>query len=116
MLPRLFMKAAIAVIIMMAASLTGPAGKSVAQTVQDDESVGGGKFLRAVSRYCPGAKVMWSTSEASIYLSDKYLEDRSLDAIARSIAFEGLNDFPHSGHFSVRIQGSRGQGSADVNR
>ena len=108
------MKTAIAVIIIMASSLAGLASKSVAQT--DDESVGGGYFLRVVSRYCPGARVMWSTSEAYIYLSDKYLEDRNLDAIARNIAIEGLSAFPHSGHFYVRIQGSRGQGSADVNR
>src|SRR6266481_1593921 len=107
------MKTIIAVTLMTVASLAS-ASKSQAQTVRDDNS-GQAYFEHAAKVLCgPRARVLVSPDSASVILSGEYLQDRNLNEVARNLALDGLNAFPDSPSFSVFVQDSKGQGSAEV--
>jgi len=107
------MKMIIAVILMTAVSLS-PTSKSQAQTVRDDNS-GQAYFEHAARVLCgPKARVLVSPTSASVILSGEYLADRNLNEVARNLALDGLNAFPDSHSFSVFVQDSKGQGSAEL--
>jgi hypothetical protein len=107
------MKIIIAMILMTAACLM-PASRSQAQTVRDDNS--GQAYLEHAARVLcgPRARVFVSPTSASVILSGEYLADRNLNEVARNLAIDGLNAFPDSPSFSVFVQDSKGQGSAEV--
>jgi hypothetical protein len=91
-----------------------PASRSQAQTVRDDNS--GQAYLEHAARVLcgPRARVFVSPTSASVILSGEYLADRNLNEVARNLAIDGLNAFPDSPSFSVFVQDSKGQGSAEV--
>jgi hypothetical protein len=107
------MKTIIAMILMTAAGLASTS-KSQAQTVRDNNS-GQAYLERAARVLCgPRARVSVSATSASVFLFGEYLADRNLNEVARNLALDGLNAFPDSPSFSVFVQDSKGQGSAEV--
>jgi hypothetical protein len=109
------MKTITAAILMTAASLAS-AGKSQAQTVQDNNS--GQAYVENSARVLcgPRARVSVSANSASVFLYGEYLQNRNLDEVARNIALDGLNAFPDSPSFYVFVKDSKGQGYAEVKR
>src|SRR5260370_42247836 len=108
------LKTIITVLIMTAVGLMS-ASKSQAQTVRDNS--GQEYFQRAAATLCgPRVQVRLGPHSAFVFLSGEYLEDRNLDAVARNLAIDGLNAFPESQSFYVKVQDSKGTGDAEVRR
>ena len=110
------MKTIITVITMTAVGLVGPASKSQAQTVQDNNS--GQVYFEHSAKVLCGSRASISVRPESAYisLSGEYLQNRNLDEVARNLALDGLNAFPDSKFFSVTVQDSKGTGHAEVRR
>ena len=112
----IFMKLAVALVVLAMAGLVETAQESKAQTVRD---TAGGRtyFENAVKALCgSGAHISVSSDSAFIFLSGEYIENRNLNEIARNLALDGLNAFPDSEYFYVDIEDAKGRGHADAHR
>jgi hypothetical protein len=106
------MKTIIVVIFIMAVSF---ASRSQAQTVRDTS--GQDYFELAAEKLCgPRVQVRLGPHSALVYLSGECLENRNLNEVARNLAIDGLNAFPESQSFYVKVQDTKGTGEAEVRR